>query len=1124
MEVLMLRGVHVVPLIAVLFIGLGVDAAYAQTAQVTGRITDTSGATVPGATVTVTNQATGTTRVTVSNQEGYFTVPVLPPGTYRLAVDLAGFAPAGRDGVTLVADQTARLDFVLGVGAVQERVTVTGTPLLDSETASVGTIVTERSIRELPLNVRDPMGLVALTPGVVTGNLFGASGGLDVGRNFFKSDFKIGGGRPEGQDILLDGASNITGDRNFLGYIPPVDATQEFKVQVNVFSAEFGRTTGGVVSVVTKSGGNALSGTAYEFHRNSALDANGFFTNRAGRPRADFRRNQFGSAAGGPIVRDRTFFFGVYEGLRQKFPSTVISTVPTARQRAGDFSQTLDSQGRLIVIYDPLTLAGGSRQPFAGNVIPRERLDAIALNVIKFYPDPNQAGDAITGANNFVHTSEQTIDSNNYSVRMDHNLRTANKLFGRYSFHRSDSIAPVRWIGPGARDARAVIDRYYNVTLGDTHVFSPTLTAEVRAGFARAHANQASPPFDLQELGFPSAVLDTAPDLFPHFNISDVTALGSAAFNDQPRNTFSLLGSLNKLSGRHFFKAGFDYRVLQFNAFQNNNASGSFSFTRGMTQGPNPNQARSDAGYGLASFLLGAGSGGTIEHISGLALQRKYYAVYLQDDWKFTPRVTLNLGLRYDLTTGQTERFDRLAWMDLDAPSPLGTIAGLNLRGTLEYAGTDGNPRNQTNTDKNNVAPRIGFVYRPSENTIVRSGYGIFYAPMIVLGIGSIGFNSSTPWVATIDGVLPENYLRNPFPQGFNLPTETRDPLTNIGFGISGYVRDERVGYTQQWNLSIQRQLGSNWLVDVAYLGNKGTSLQFGTGFEENSLHPDRLALGSALNDRVPNPFFGRIAAGALSGATVARRQLLLPYPQYTSVFRNLPMAANSIYHGLAVKVERRLATGLTLLGSYTWSKHIDDSSTQEGFLAPGGGILNFYNRGAERSLSVFDTPHRLVVSAVYDLPVGKGRALGSDMGPTFDAILGGWTFSGIMTLQSGTPVIISRPSVNNGRTARLDSPTIDRWFDTAVFSPAAPFTFGNVGRTSPDVRTDGITNVDFTLSKYVHIGGRLRLQVRADAFNAFNRPRFGAPNGGVTSPAFGTITAQANSPREIQLGVKLYF
>jgi outer membrane receptor protein involved in Fe transport len=1107
------------------------DSARAQTAQITGRITDTSAAVVPGATVTVTNIATGVPRTAVSNAEGYYAVPALQPGRYRALAELAGFSPASRDAITLVADQTARLDFVLAVGTLTEDVRVVGgAELLESETATFGTIVTERSIRELPLNVRDPMALVTLTPGVVTGTFFGGGGSsVEVGRNFFKSDFKVGGGRPNGQDILLDGAPNTTGDRNFMAYIPPVDATQEFKVVANGFSAEYGRTTGGIVTIVTRSGSNALTGTAYEFHRNSSLDANGFFGNLTGQPSPDFQRNQFGGAVGGPVRRERTFFFGTFEGLRQTFPETLISTVPTQRQRAGDFSETFDSQGRLIVIHDPLTttrLPNGQlvRTPFPGNVIPPERHDPVARAAAAFYPEPNQPGTPITGANNYVNTSESTVDSNNYSLRIDHNLNAAHKLFGRYSYYRSDNQRALRWDGPGARDARVIIDQYYNVTLGSTHIFSSSLTGELRTAFARAHANQVSPEFDVSQLGLPGNFLEVAPNLFPHFNLSDVTSLGSAAFNDQPRNTYSVLGAVTKLTGRHQLKFGFDYRVLQFNAFQNNNASGAFTFSRGVTQGPNPLQARPDAGHGFASFLLGAGTGGEIEHISGLALQRRYYAFYVQDDWKITPRVTLNAGLRYDLTTGQTERQDRLTWMDLGARSPFSDLAGMELKGLLQYAGTNGNPRNQIDTDRNNFGPRLGFAYRASDNTVVRAGYGIFYVPMIVLGVGSIGFNSSTPWVASIDGLVPENYLRNPFPQGLRLPTDTRDPLANVGFGISGYIRDEPVGYTQQWNVSIQRQLGRDLIVDIAYLGNKGTNLQFADGFEQNSLPTEHLALGPALNERVPNPFFGVIATGALSGTTVARRQLLLPFPQYTSVFRNLPMAASSIYHGLATKVERRMGEGLTLLGSYTWSKHIDDSSAQEGFLDPAGGVLNVYDLRAERSISAYDTPHRLVVSAVYDLPFGRDRRLGRSMSRALDALAGGWTFSGIGTFQSGTPLIVSRPALRDTRSAKLDTPTIDRWFDTSAFAPAAPFTFGNVGRLQADVRNDGIRNVDVTLSKYLRFADRFRLQVRVDAFNAFNRPQFGRPNGTVTSPSFGRITTQANSPREIQLGIKFYW
>jgi hypothetical protein len=1114
-----------------LVLALGVTAELsAQSAQVSGRITDASQGTVPGATVTAVNEATGFQRNSLSNSEGYYSLTALPPGPYRVTTTLTGFMQSTRTGLTLVADQSARIDFTLSVAGVESEITVTANLLLEAQSAHLGTAVTERSIRELPLNVRDPMGLVVLTPGVITGGQFGNTGSLDVGRGFFKADFKVAGSRNDGQDILLDGASNVTGDRNFMAYIPTVDSTQEFTVETNAFSAEFGRTTGGVVTIVTKAGSNQFSGSAYEFYRDSKLDERGFFAKRANLPKPDFSRHQFGGVVGGPIQKDRTFFFASYEGLRQDYPQTLISTVPTDAQRRGDFSRTFDNQGRLVVIYDPLTTtrqADGTlvRQPFAGNVIPTSRLDPVAVRAMTYYPQANQPGNAVTGQNNYAFDGFQTQDSNNYSFRLDHTLGQGSRVFARYSYARSESTAPTRWDLPGARDARVVDDRYHNATIGATRVFSPTLTADLRVGFARAHAEQVSPEFDTTQLGFPANYVQTAPALFPYFDISDVTSVGSATFNNQPRNTYSALFHVDKAAGRHLLRIGADVRVFQFNAFANNNASGRFVFDRGMTQGPNALVSSANAGYGLASFLLGTGSSGFIDHIAGLALQRNYYAGFVQDDWRLTTKLTANVGVRYEVTTGQTERYDRLAWMDLQAPSPLGNVGGLNLRGRLEYVGGD-NPRNQVATDKNNVAPRIGLAYQLGPRTALRAGYGIFYVPMITIAAGSIGFNTNTPWVSTIDGVTPENYLRNPFPQGFNLSTATtRDPGSNIGFQISGYINQERVGYTQQWNLSLQQQLDDSTLVDVAYLGNKGTSLQFGAGFEENSLDPQFLSLGAALNDRVPNPFAGIIRTGPLSGATVARRQLLLPYPQYTSVLRNFPMAASSIYHGLLVKVERRTTKGLTLLASYTWSKQIDDNSANEGFLDRGAsGILNFYDRGKERSLTTFDTPHRVVVSAVYDVPVGRGRAVGSDMSRLLDLLIGGWTVSGIGTYQSGLPVIISRPSVVTGQEAPLDDPTPERWFNTAAFANAAPFTFGNVSRTLPNVRTDALRNVDVTLGKYIPLAGRARLQVRADAFNVFNKTRFGAPNGTITSAAFGTVTTQANAPREIQLGVKLYW
>jgi outer membrane receptor protein involved in Fe transport len=1100
--------------------------AAAQTAQVTGHVTDSSGGAVPGVTVTITNLATGVLRTSVANAEGYYTVPLLPPGQYRVDIQMDGFAPITRTGVVLVAEQIARIDFVLKIGDRTEQVTVAAQAVLETDKSGVGTTVTERSIRELPLNVRDPTGLVALTPGVITVGQFGNGGGQDVGRNFFKADFRVGGGRNRGQEVLFDGVSDSTGDRSFIAYIPPVDATQEFKVDVNGFSAEFGRTTGGILSVVSRSGTNSYSGTAYEFYRNSAFDAKNFFTKLRDLPRPDFSRHQAGGVGGGPILKDRTFFFAAYEGLRQDVPLTLLSTVPTLAQRGGDFSQTFDAQGRLIAIYDPLS---GVRQPngqvvrqqFPGNRIPANRLDPVALNVLKNYPEPNQAGDAITGANNYASTNNQSTKSNNYSGRVDHNLSENHRIFGRFSYQRSDQQTAQQWPGPSAPGARTVIDRYYHIVAGDTLILSPTLTFDVKAGFARAHANQVSPEFDFTSLGFPASFNDIAPAKFPIFNISDINSIGNGFLNNQPRNTYTLVGQVNKQAGRHFFKMGLDYRVYQFNAYQNDNAAGSFSFTRGMTQGPVANVSSVSAGQGVASFLLGAGANGTIDHISGLALQRKYYALFLQDDWRLSDRLTVNAGLRYDITTGQTERYDRLTWFDLDAPNPLAAQTGLPLKGALEFVGQDGNGRDQIATDWNNVAPRAGLAYQLNSRTVARAGYGMFYVPMVVFATGSLGFNTSTPWVASVDGGLtPSNYLSNPFPQGFNLPTDARNPLANIGQGLSGYVRNEPVGYTQQWNVSVQRDLGLGITTDVTYMGNKGKNLQWGSGIEENALDPQYLALGNALNDLVPNPFFGVIRTGALSGPTVTRRQLLLPYPEYTSVRRQFPMEASSIYHALAVKAERRAANGVTLLASYVYSKLTDDSSTQDG----GTAIVNPYDLRAERSTSEFDVPHRLVVSAVYELPFGAGRRFGRGWSPLVDGLLGGWTASGIVTFQSGYPIIIGRPAVTDGRDPALENPTYQKWFDTSVFSPAAPFTFGNVSRTTPAVRTDGIRNMDLTVSKYVPLGGRVKVQVRADVFNVLDRTQFAGPNTSVTNAAFGTISSQANGPREVQLGVKLYW
>jgi hypothetical protein len=485
------------------------------------------------------------------------------------------------------------------------------------------------------------------------------------------------------------------------------------------------------------------------------------------------------------------------------------------------------------------------------------------------------------------------------------------------------------------------------------------------------------------------------------------------------------------------------------------------------------------------------------------------------------------------LNRGMGERHDRLWAIDLHAESPLGkeVTLGRSLTGLVAYRGVQGNSRYISDIDWNDFGPRFGFAYRSKGNMVIRGGYGIFYSPLLAInGLGTDGFERSTPWVATLDGgKTPYRLLRDPFPEGFLYPTDARDPLFNVGFGLSSDTENDRTGYTQQWNLSIQRQFTPDLMMDIAYVGSKGTKLHFSQGIEENYLPNRYLELGAALNQLVDNPFYGhpRFAAGPMSAPRIAQRQLLLPYPQYTSVFRQYPAAASSSYHSMQVKVEKRASEGLYLLASYTLSKQIDDSSTMRSWLQQGSGIINPENRALERSISAYDTPHRLVASYVYDLPVGKSKKFASNLHPVANAVIGGWTFSGIWSFQSGRPIAITRRAFSSGVSAAVDDRTIDRWFDPAQFTVAPAFgiaSFGNVGRLLPDVRMDGENNVDFTLSKDFPFRERYRLNLRGEFFNAFNTPQFDFPNGTITSRDFGRISGQRNGPRSIQLGAQVFW
>jgi hypothetical protein len=1161
----------------------GLILAQTPTAEITGRITDSSGAVVPNTNVTVINRDTGVKRGSVSNDAGSYTIPLLDPGNYEILTTREGFRPISRSGISLHVGQVARIDFVMEVGAVSEVVSVTAdTPLLDSETSSLGSVIQNQQIVNMPLNNRNSVALAVLVPGVVPGPVFNNTG-TDVR---IPTNLLINGGRANTSEIYTDGTSATTPEANLtltMGVLPQVDAVEEFKVQTNNLSAEFGRTGGGVLNFIFKSGTNQIHGSMFEFLRNSALDANNFFSNRQGIPLASFRRNQFGGTLGGPVYipkivngRDKLFFFFGYEGLRQTTQSTQTLTLPTLLERSGDFSQTyrlVSGVCQPVSIYDPYSIqpaAGGgfTRNQFAGNRIPQNQIDPVAANVMSFYPLPNSKGDACTGANNFTGSGSATSSINQPSIRVDYAPGMKDRVFVRFarSVTRPRNADIYKTLG---RPSSTRLDYWFgdNGTASYTRTISPTLVSEVRFGLARYGYYQpsaAGDDFDMKStLGWQGAAGNfinqmTLPQGFPQVAASGYGTLGTGnqPFSYAGATSYHMAGSVTKVNGSHNLKAGAEFRELQAYGPANFNASGVYTFGPNFTQGPDPNRAGTTSGNAIASLLTGLGTG-SVQIVPRLLTSNYYAAGFLQDDYHVTKRLTLNLGLRYDVETGRKDRYNHLSWFDFATPSPLAsTVPGFsNLRGGIKFVGANGNPVRQYNTDPNNFGPRFGFAFTLDQKTVLRGGYGIFYQPFAgrsdSSGAGYTGFSAVTSWVSSLDGVTPYNRLSNPYPNGLTQPLGPAGGLmTGVGDALGATSRDgafdrtARVGYVQQWNFTVQRALPTNLVLQLSYIGNKGTHLTDGAGLEYDQLPPEDLALGNRLLQSVANPFYGAISTGPLSAATTTVGQLLRPYPQYTRVWDFRPASASSIYHGFSAQLEKRFSRGLQFLVSYTNGKTIDDSSaeTEDSGLALAGAHQNFYNRRADRSVSLQDVSQRFVFSYIWELPFGRGRALGSSWSHLTDAFLGGWQLNGIVTFQSGLPLQIQNASDNSNSYGGVQRPNLSgdanlasgrsrqdeiaAWFNTAVFSQPAAFTFGNAPRSLPNVRRDGVKNADASLFKTFNLfrEGRVKLEFRAEFFNALNRPQFAAPASTFGAGGFGTVSAQANIPRQIQFGLKVLF
>lgn len=1112
-------------------------SAAAQTASVTGLVTDPSELAVPGASVSVTNIGTGVVRTTVTNEQGYYTVGLLNQGAYAVQVELAGFRPVLQSNLQLSDAQVLRLDVKLEVGGAQETVSVTATarPALDTETTAQSTIITAQRIVDTPLIGRNIMGLAALIPGV---RPLGASG-LTLSA-FGENQISISDGSPSVNNVMVDGiaAENHTSGGIQVSLSP--DATEEFRVVTRGAPAEYGRTGGGIINTISKSGTNRFSGSAWEFFRDDALASNDFFSIRSNAEKAPFRFNQYGAAMGGPVLREKTFFFANWEGVRQSTGTRSFFTVPTELQRRGDFSQTFDASGRLLVIYDPLTTRPDPNNPgrfirdaFPGNVIPQGRLNPVAQAVTSSYPLPNNPGTANTGTNNFLGTGTSNLEKDLFGVRIDHYITPSRRVFGRYTTDKSYVINPT-YFGGGPSDPGGSNSHYPRSSWVLNYSDAPGTNLLVEARVGRNTFGIDRTPralgYDITGIGLPPAINDLVQiPTYPLFSIADVSAIGMTQGDpaSQTNRSWTAAGSATWLAGPHTFKTGAELRRYEWDSVQGDGTF-SFNFSRGFTNGPDPNAAAT-AGSGFASFLLGNPSGGVIHRHPLPAYRTNFVGAYVQDDWKVSPKLTLNLGLRWEYEAPTTDQNDALSNFD---PTATTTVGGIPLTGGLIYPGTNGLSRGTRDPEWGNVGPRAGFAYQLRSGTVVRGSYGLFYLPTtgVYIRLAGTGFASQTAYVPSIDGGLtPNGSLSDPFPQGIVEPSgSARGLTTGLGTDIIGDLRSLARGTSQQWDVDVQQQLPGNWVAVAGYLGNRGRNLAAARTFDY--LPESALASGSALQELVPNPYAGIIASGPLSQPMVPRSMLLTTYPQFTNA-TGLANWASSDYHAATVRVERRVNRGLSMLVAYTYSRLMDNNlgNGSNNFSESGSNaVQNWDDLDAERAVSTGNQPHRLVISGGYALPFGRsGPAL-------YRGLAGGWQVNAIAQFVSGNVIAVtanapalggSRPNLT-GENPSLDNPTVDRWLNRDAFTNIPAFTFGNAPRNLPDTRTQALRNLDLSFFKDVSLPANTRLQLRAEIYNLMNTTTLGNPVSNINAANFGAITTQRSgtAPRRIQFGVKFLF
>jgi outer membrane receptor protein involved in Fe transport len=1158
--------------------------------SIVGTVTDPSGAALPGADVTLTNVSTGVQSHAATGASGEYQFFNLTPSQYKVDITAAGFKRYTRTSVTVVVDQATRIDASMPVGATNQEVVVTAqSPILQSENASVGTTISGSAVDNLPLNGRNVLNLASLSPAIVPQ---GGTAGPLTGQNVFAAgNYQIGGGNGNQGSTLIDGAPINLNYANQTSLVPTQDSVQEFRVETNNLTAEYGMFTGGVINITTKSGTNAYHGTLYEYLRNTHLNANPYaFAPGAGKQ--PFHQNQFGGSIGGPIKKDKLFFFGNYEGYRNHQGQQYTETVPTAAELSGDFSNYRDASGNVIPVYNPLTTCGyngnaactaaqlagtvPTRAQFPGNKIPTSAMDPVAQKLINFpeFGNPTSAGQAFTQLNNFATFAVTGGHYDQYDVRLDYAMSQKQHIFGRWIKWKSQNVGANPYgngliagdpISPEGFDNNSIV-------LGDTFLFSPKTIFDMRVSYLRWHY-QRTPGFlgiDPSTLGFPSYMSSSSLSALQGF--SPASTVPTLSFSNPAYEVFGtglivstnnnviLAPTFTRVVGRHTLKFGADLRSLNWEFFQSNNPSGVFSFDNIFTS--QNALSPGNTGNSLASMELGdmgVGSGaGTNLQISPVVTQiTRYQGYYANDTWQASDKLTVTLGLRYEIPGVFIEKHNNFSYFDANSVNPV--FAGLNVNGgpvmgSYGLVATPGHPQRGARYEHfTDFSPRFGLAYRLNEGTVLRAGFGVFFLPSDLLeGEGpngsAVNYLTNQVVYTTNSSQTPTNHLANPFPGGpLGAPLRSAN-FQNVLLGGTGAALQpsEANAYAQQFNVGVQHQFRDGVAVDVAYGGSHSQHLPRLVNI--NTLPDQYLSLGNALLTQVPNPFYPKISQGVLSAATVPYEYTLLPYPAYGNIGDPGQYQGVSNYSSLQVKLEKRFHAGGNVLGAYTFSKLLTDTEDwTSGWLDPTGsaGYQDYNNLAAEYSNSSFDNRQRLTAGYVYPLPFGRGQQYFSGVGRLASGFVSGWAINGLTTFQLGYPMGLTatpnltyslggglRPNVVPGCNPKQGfggavTAHLQEAFNTSCFTVPAPFTYGDAPRTFGNLRGHGIDNSDVALAKTTGIKESVSIELRAEAYNLFNRVQFGNPGTVVTTAPntlYGQINTQLNTPRILQLGARLKF